>query len=355
MSGTTTIMDSSGVGVGGITRVLTELVQHWPAGHRVEVVAAPLGWQRPPTGAADVEIVSHQDPSRRRTITSAARTLRRVTRRRARGDTLRVLSLSPSLAIAGTRQPVTTIVHDLAFRLWPVEISAAALRYRRLSYAVALRRSRSLICVSARTQHDLYGLYGIAAGRSRVWAPGSSLSTAPGRTSAQLAGLGRPYLLIAGHAAHKGVELAIEALPALPDVVLAVLTGGERVGSFVARAEERAVLDRVVFLDRLSDVDYAATIGAAEVFLMPSHFEGYGLPAVEAIRLGTPTVISPDPALYEATEAAATRMTAWTAEALVRAVGEARRAGDRPRPRSDVGRSWAEATDHLFDLLHTRR
>jgi glycosyltransferase involved in cell wall biosynthesis len=342
---TTTVFDCSGVGAGGITRVLTELVRHWPAGHRIEVVAAPQGWQPPVTDGAEMDIVSYQHASRAKTITFAARKLRQV---RDSGAT-QVLSLSPSLAIVGTRLPVTTIVHDLAFRLWSVELSSAVRRYRRVSYSVAPRRSGSLVCVSSRTQHDLFGVYGISPNRTSVWTPGSDLNTAIGELPAQLKGLS--YLLVAGHAAQKGVELAIEALPAMPGLHLAVLTGGVHIEKFPTTAASAGVADRVIFLGRLSDAEYAAAVNNADVFLMPSHFEGYGLPAVEAIRLGTPTVISPDPALYEATGAAAARMTTWTAAALVRAVVEARR-GD-PLPSAPVGRSWSEATVHLFDLLHT--
>lgn len=347
---TTTIVDCSGVGVGGITRVLTEVVRHWPTGHRVRLVAAPVSWSVPSRPDLDVEIVSRQSRSRRRTIMEAGRAVRRATPRRlGRTGSVRILSLSPSLAVLGSRLPVTTVVHDLAFQLWPHGLSRSVRSYRRASYSVAIRRSQHLLCVSGRTRHDLLGLYGVRYDRSAVWAPGSNVVSSLGALPPRLAQIrdrGGRYLLIAGHAAHKGVDLALEALPRLTGYEIAVLTGGQRVPRF---NELAAGDDRVVLLDHLPDPDYAATVAGAAAFLMPSHFEGYGLPAVEALRLGTPTVISPDPALYEATEASAVRMTSWTADALVTAVDEAVRLGPPARP---PGRTWAEATGHLYELLY---
>jgi glycosyltransferase involved in cell wall biosynthesis len=345
---TTTILDASGVGPGGITRVLTEVVRHWPGGHRLAVVAAPAGWSPP----SDVDIVSRQRSSRSRTVVAARRDLSRLTSNRGlvpadrvrSTDGGRVLSLSPSLAIAGSRWPVTTLVHDVAFRLWPDGLSRTVRSYRRASYLGALRDSERILCVSDRTRHDLLGLFGFPYGRSEVWVPGSDLVGAGGILPAPLAEVharGGQYLLVPGHAPHKGVDLALEALPELPWYTLAILMGGRR-----ERAEPQ---DRVVRLDQLTDADYVATVAGAAVFLMPSHFEGYGLPAVEALRLGTRTVISPDAALHEATEGRAARMANWTAGALVRAVREAEGGG---APAVPAGRTWAEATQDLYGRLY---
>jgi glycosyltransferase involved in cell wall biosynthesis len=318
-------LDCSGVGAGGITRVLTEVVRHWPAGERLELVAAPEGWTVPDGARAEVTLLSHQAGSRGRSIAAATAALRR-----ARNG---VLSLSPSLAVAGARVPVTTIVHDLAFKLWPHGLSAAQLRYRQVSYATALRRSARLLSVSERTRHDLLGCYGLDD-RVGVWHPGSDL-VAPGQRPAGLVG---DYLAVAGHAAHKGVELAIEAMGSLPQYRLAILTGGSGIEWPVEKAA-----DRIIVLGRLTEAEYAGTLAGAAAFLMPSHFEGYGLPAAEALRLGTPTVISPDPALHEATGGAAIRMASWTASALADAVERI----DRSVKPAVPGRSWRDAVEDL--------
>ncbi|MDG4825206.1 glycosyltransferase [Asanoa sp. WMMD1127] len=334
----TTVVDCSGVGPGGITRVLTAVVRHWPNGRQLTLVAVPAGWEPPAGTTAAVSVRSRQNGGRERTIAAATAALRRET-----AGAGRVLSLSPSLAIVGSRAPVTTIVHDLAFRLWPRGLGAAQLHYRRVSYGTAIARSARLLCVSARTLHDLSGLYDETAARADVWHPGSDYECAPGPSPVS----GR-YLLVAGHAPHKGVELAIEALPDLPGYTLAVLTGGTPVASFADAARRSAAADRVLFLDRLDDAAYVATVAGAAAFLMPSHFEGYGLPAAEALALGTPTVISPDPALLEATGGAAVRMTTWSAPALAAATTAAL-TGPRPAPRP--GRSWRDATAELVALL----
>lgn len=341
---TTTVVDASGVGAGGITRVLTEIVRYWPAGHRLDIVAAPQSWEPPDRTAATVRVTGRQGGGRARSIASATLALRRATA--AAPPPARVLSLSPSAAVLGSRLPVTTIVHDLAFRLWPYGLPASVRQYRRVSYAAAIDRSRRLLCVSARTRHDLLGLYGVGYERTGVWHPGSDLDHTAGRLPERLAG--QRYLAVAGHAPHKGVELAIEAVSALPQYTLAVLTGGVRVDRFEQAAARSGAAGRIVFLGRLSDAGYAATIAGAAAFLMPSHFEGYGLPAVEALRLGTPTVISPDPALYEATAGAAIRMENWSGAALVRALAAI---DGPPEPLRDAGRSWQEATGELFGLL----
>jgi glycosyltransferase involved in cell wall biosynthesis len=345
---TMTVLDCSGVGDGGISRVLTELVRHWPAEHRLQLVAAPAAWEIPAHRAAAVEVVSRQASSRERTIAAATSAMRRVTT--DAGPRTRVLSLSPSLAVVGSRLPVTTIVHDLAFKLWPQGLSRAVLQYRRVSYAAAIRRSARLLCVSARTRHDLLGLYGVGYERTQVWHPGSDL-VEPGDLPAQLAQSrrhGAEYLVVAGHAPHKGVELAVEAVATQTRYLLVVLTGGNRIERFEAAAARSGAADRILFLDRLPDRAYAATIAQAAAFLMPSHFEGYGLPAAEALRLGTPTVISPDPALHEATGGAAIRMESWTADALSRAIERI----DRSRPPAIVAsRSWRAATEELVDRL----
>jgi hypothetical protein len=69
---------------------------------------------------------------------------------------------------------------------------------------------------------------------------------------------------------------------------------------------------------------------------------------VEALRLGVPTVISPDPALFEATGGAAIRMTSWSGSALAQALGQI---DHRPRPAAGPGRTWQEATEHLYALV----
>ncbi|WP_063763735.1 glycosyltransferase family 4 protein [Actinoplanes subtropicus] len=349
---TSTIVDCSGVGAGGITRVLSEVVRYWPAGRPLRIVAAPSGWTPPNDRSTEVDVLSSQDHGRVGTIAAATETLRRATGRTAM-DT-RVLSLSPSLAIRGSRLPVTTIVHDLAFKLWPHDLSASVKQYRRLSYGTAIGRSARLLCVSARTRHDLLGIYDVSYSRTSVWHPGSDLSVAPGALPEPIAAVrhrGGRYLVVAGHAAHKGVELAIEAVAQLSAYHLVVLTGGQPAEEFRRVAAESAAAPRVLFLDRLGDGEYAATVAGADAFLMPSHFEGYGLPAAEALRLGTPTVISPDPALLEATGGAAVRMDSWTGDAMIRALRQVEAGALPPATTAPGGRSWRAATEHLFALL----
>jgi glycosyltransferase involved in cell wall biosynthesis len=59
--------------------------------------------------------------------------------------------------------------------------------------------------------------------------------------------------------------------------------------------------DRVIVSGFVSDAELGALYRGASVFVLPSLFEGFGMPAVESLALGTPTLVSDLPVLREVT------------------------------------------------------
>jgi glycosyltransferase involved in cell wall biosynthesis len=74
----------------------------------------------------------------------------------------------------------------------------------------------------------------------------------------------------------------------VPDAVLAIAGEGELRGDLERLAKETGVDDRVRFLGLRPDA--RALMGAADAVVMPSHWEGLPLSALEALASGTPLV-----------------------------------------------------------------
>ena len=91
-----------------------------------------------------------------------------------------------------------------------------------------------------------------------------------------------------------------------------------------AGAAARGIDDLVTVRPWLSPLEFQQQFTSASLVVLPSDFEGFGLPAVEAMRLGIPVVVTPDPALLEVTGSLATVMDGWDAPSLARAVPQAR-------------------------------
>lgn len=89
--------------------------------------------------------------------------------------------------------------------------------------------------------------------------------------------------------AQKGIDVAIRALPALPeDTVLVVLGEGEERRRLEALARDLDVERRVFLLGRVPDV--AAWLRRGTVYVHPARWEGFGLGVLEAMHAGLPVV-----------------------------------------------------------------
>jgi glycosyltransferase involved in cell wall biosynthesis len=99
----------------------------------------------------------------------------------------------------------------------------------------------------------------------------------------------RVLLTVARLTEQKGVDVAVRALPLLPDdTVLVVLSDGPERASLEQLARELGVEQRVFLLGRVPDV--SAWLRRATVLVHPARWEGFGLAVLEAMLAGLPVV-----------------------------------------------------------------
>jgi glycosyltransferase involved in cell wall biosynthesis len=93
----------------------------------------------------------------------------------------------------------------------------------------------------------------------------------------------------------KGIATLLEAFAKLRterDVELLLVSKPKPGGQTEQIVDRLGITGSVRFVSGISDEELAATIGSAEVACVPSLYEGFSLPTVEAMACGTPLVVS---------------------------------------------------------------
>jgi glycosyltransferase involved in cell wall biosynthesis len=232
------------------------------------------------------------------------------------------------------------ILHDAAPLRHPAWYSGAYAAWQRRLLPAIARRARHVITVSAFSRAELVELLALAPGDVSVVAGGVDAAFHPGADAARARadlGLARPYVLcVAAHVARKNLGALVPAARALREQGVDVVVAGGHRPQF---ATEEG-LDELRLLGAVPDALLPGLYAGAELFALPSHYEGFGLPVLEAMAAGVPVV---------AADAAALPETAGGAALLVPPDGEAFRdalaallgdAGERERLRA-AGRSRA--------------
>jgi glycosyltransferase involved in cell wall biosynthesis len=267
-------------------------------------------------------------------------------------------------------------VHDLSFLRLPQKFPRAKRLYLTRLCQASVNRARHVIAVSRQTADDLVRFFGTAAARITVIHNGVDRAFSPDNPAdieAFRAGRGLPsryFLYVGTLEPRKNLPTLIRAFahwrasgdPEAHQVKL-VLAGAQ--GWFYAEifrlVSELGLQDRVLFPGFVPDAELPQWYRAAEAFVYPSLFEGFGLPVLEAMACGTPVLCSRIGSLTEIVGEAALTVppmaeTEWMAAMALLA--------RQPQLRQELGRrglaqaqrfSWeatALATLEVYQAVH---
>jgi glycosyltransferase involved in cell wall biosynthesis len=243
-----------------------------------------------------------------------------------------LLGALPTTALGDVGCPKVITVYDLRHEILPEQFSRGRRLLRRISYGIGYRQAAGMICISKRTRGDLV--------RSRpklrrkpifsVLFAADHVDEWPRTEAAE------PYALAFGHFPNKAVDRVVDAWAILKErgdprpLVFVGVPKADREG-VTARIRAAGLEGLVTILPWLEDDEFKSRFASAGLIVFPSDFEGFGIPAIEAMRLGIPLVISDDAALLEVTGGNATVVT-----------------GREPAPLADaVEAAWASSPEQL--------
>jgi glycosyltransferase involved in cell wall biosynthesis len=196
--------------------------------------------------------------------------------------------------------PQVVVVHDLLPLRFTQEYPRQQYYFRYLVPAI-LRRSCAVIADSESTKRDMMAFYSIESSAVHV-VPGGydqdryRFGIRPEKIKEKY-GL-RTYLLYVGNLLpHKNLHNLLKAFgliaPRFPQtLVIAGKKDPRYYPSLEAEARALGILDRVSFLDYVPVEELPALYAGADVFVMASLYEGFGLPVLEAMACGTPVIAS---------------------------------------------------------------
>lgn len=208
------------------------------------------------------------------------------------------------------RTPYVLTLHDVNYLALPQLYG----RHRQLYFQTAVRlfarRAAAVVTVSEFSRREIEARLGIPADRVEVVPNGIDARFRPVGAEV-VAGLRerlrlpREYVLYVGSfAPHKNVPFLLRAWTRLPDAPPLVVCGRapETIRPEIARL---GLAGRVLALDGQGDDALPALYTGATAFVFPSRYEGFGLPPLEAMACGTPTIVADAASLPEVTGGAA--------------------------------------------------
>jgi glycosyltransferase involved in cell wall biosynthesis len=216
-----------------------------------------------------------------------------------------VLNVMP---LAG-RVPSVVTIHDLSPFLFPQTFRRVNRTYTRWAIRVACRRAAHLIAVSEFTKQEIVRWLHVPPERITVTHNGVDARFGP-PDPAELEdfrrrqGLPERFILFVGTLEpRKNLPTLLEAYARIArDTDAPLIIGGGKgwlYDTIFAKVSELNLGDRVRFAGFLEDDELPLWYAAASVFTLPSLYEGFGIPLIEAMACGTPVVTTSSSSLPE--------------------------------------------------------
>ena len=249
---------------------------------------------------------------------------------RRRIDVVHSLHYAFPLVSFGTRRVVT--FHDMTFFTMPEVHRRIKIVYFRFFMRQSVRRVDRMIFISRSALADCTALLGPVRGIATVIPHGKSEEFRPDPAPERLEAVrtkygipGRFVLYVGTLEPRKNLPRLVEAFAATaardPAIQL-VLAGkmGWMADELQATIARLGLGPRVVFPGFILEEEKPVLLAACEVFVYPSLYEGFGLPALEALACGAPTITSDTSSLPEVVGDAALLIDPTSTASLQRAL-----------------------------------
>jgi glycosyltransferase involved in cell wall biosynthesis len=247
---------------------------------------------------------------------------------RERLDVLHVQYLAPPLCPA----PVVVSVHDIAPEIYPRFFTPTAVAQLRVSMPLMVRRA-AVLTLSEYSKKTIVRRYRVSPEKVVVAPCAADPMFRPLHDEARLVevreryGTGERFILCVGNLQpRKNLKTLIAAYVRLrrADAVRhrLVLVGRKAWlhDETFAAARASGYDEDLIFTGYVPDDDLVALFNAAEIFVYPSIFEGFGLPPLEAMACGTPVVTTNTSAIPETVGGAAIMVDPLDVEAMATAI-----------------------------------
>ncbi|MEP5766281.1 MAG: glycosyltransferase family 1 protein [Halieaceae bacterium] len=192
-------------------------------------------------------------------------------------------------------------IHDLVWRRYPESMPLANRWLERAAMGFSIRRARRVIAVSEFTAGEIAHFYPGCASPVQVVHEAARLLEAGTAVP-----LDPPYFLFVGTLEpRKNLALLLEAFAAFvaatdcPHRLVIIGAKGWGLPDLLAQARTLGIEQRVSVPGFVSDAELAGYYQAAAALVMPSLYEGFGLPLVEAMQYGVPLIVADRAALPE--------------------------------------------------------
>ncbi len=203
--------------------------------------------------------------------------------------------------------PLVVTIHDVIPLVLPEYRATAAMRTRLAIVRRTVQKAKLVLTPSQAAANDVRDVLGISEEKLRVtpeaaekrYAPAADLGTV--KRNVETLGVGGPYIFnVGGLDVRKNLKVLIEAFaevrPRLQEQTKLVIAGTAHSNNQTVFPPLEPVInklglqDSVKLLGRVSEEDKLSLYQAADLYVTPSLYEGFGLTALEAMACGIPTV-----------------------------------------------------------------
>jgi glycosyltransferase involved in cell wall biosynthesis len=231
-----------------------------------------------------------------------------------------------------TAVPQLAVMHDLNFEHYPEALPSFITKYYRKFFPRFAKKAKRIATVSEYSKKDIENTYGIDPSKIDVVYNGVNgefnvVSAIEQEKTRQKLTNGKPYFVFVGslHPRKNIIRLlkAYESFREKSDMDISMIIVGEAMWGnkdVEAQISSMSFKEDVITTGRLKPIELARTIGSALAMTFVPLFEGFGIPALEAMKCGVPVIASNRTSLPEVVGKAAVLVNPESVEEITGAM-----------------------------------